>query len=121
MPEIDVIVNGRPYKLVCDAGEEDHLRELAGFLDKEVQEIKSQFGQIGDSRLLVMASLVIADKLSDAVKRIERSQSEIDGLKDARTAALERARAIEQDAATRLDEAAGRLEALNAGLASPAK
>jgi cell division protein ZapA (FtsZ GTPase activity inhibitor) len=71
MPQITVRVNDRPYSMVCDEGEEAHLQELAEFLDKEVVNLKENFGQVGDSRLLMMAGIMVADKLSDALSKIE--------------------------------------------------
>ena len=84
MPQVIVRINDRPYTMMCNEGEQDHLAELAAFLDNEVSTLKQKVGQVGDSRLLLMASLVVADKLSEALRRIEGLQEEIDGLKDAR-------------------------------------
>ena len=36
MAEISVVVNKRSYKLACDDGEEEHLEELASYLDTQV-------------------------------------------------------------------------------------
>ena len=71
MPTVIVKVNDRPYNIVCDEGEEPHLTELAGLIADEVDKLKKSFGQVGDSRLLLMAGLVVADKLDETVKRIE--------------------------------------------------
>ena len=66
MSQIDVTVNGRSYSIACDDGQEDHLRDLAAYVDKRVQELVATLGQVGDLKLLVMASLLIADELSEA-------------------------------------------------------
>ena len=85
MPTVIVRVNDRPYNMVCDEGEEEHLAELASLLENEVTKLKKTFGQVGDSRLLLMAGLVVADKLDETLRRIEMLEGEIEGLKDART------------------------------------
>ena len=121
MPQVIVRVNDRPYTMMCDEGEEDHLAELAAFLDNEVSTLKQKVGQVGDSRLLLMASLVVADKLSEALRRIEGLQEEIDGLKDARTAALDRGKTIEDSIAEKLESAAARIEALSSDLNAASK
>lgn len=121
MPEITLIVNDRPYKMACDPGEEKQLRELAEFVDREIGQLKEEFGEAGENRLQVMASLVIADKLADAVRKIEALQTEIESLKDARTVALERARSLEDSVAEKLEAAAGRVELLSARLSAAAK
>ena len=66
MAQVTVIINNRRYDIACDDGEEAHLTRLAQYLDKRVGELTAAFGQIGDSRLLVMANLLVADELSEA-------------------------------------------------------
>ena len=121
MPTVIVRVNDRPYNMVCDEGEEDHLAELAGLLSEEVDKLKKSFGQVGDSKLLLMGGLVIADKLDEALKRIESLESEIEGLKDARSAAIEHTRKLESTVAEKLVSAAERLEHLSAQLSNGAE
>ena len=116
MPTVIVRVNDRPYNMVCDEGEEDHLSELAALLENEVTKLKKSFGQVGDSRLLLMAGLVVADKLDEALRRIETLESEIEGLKDARSAAVERTKALETTVAQQLVNTAERLEHLTGEL-----
>ncbi len=71
MSQIAVTINGRDYQITCDDGMEDHLRRLAGYVDSRVKELVAAEGQIGDTRLLVMASLLVADALSEAQHEIE--------------------------------------------------
>ncbi|MFV2092744.1 MAG: cell division protein ZapA, partial [Hyphomicrobiales bacterium] len=77
MAQIDVTINNRSYRLACEEGEEDHLRELSRYIDKQVNGIRGEFGQIGDARLLVMASLTIADKLSETYSKLEKLEREV--------------------------------------------
>ena len=74
MAQIDVSINGRNYQIACDDGQEEHLGHLAQYVDKRVQELVTSLGQVGDSRLLVMASLMVADELSEAYASLERSR-----------------------------------------------
>ena len=71
MAQVVVTVNGRPYTMQCDDGQEDHLAELGKLLDDKVTSIKNAVGQVGDIRLLLLAGLVIADRLADTLKRVE--------------------------------------------------
>jgi len=66
MAQVAVTINNRSYRIACDDGQEEHLQRLAQFVDKKVAELVAAVGQIGDTRLLVMASLLVADELSDA-------------------------------------------------------
>lgn len=108
MPLVNVLVNGRAYTVACDDGEEEHLRELAQFLDKRVRELVESVGQVGDTRLLVMAGLLVTDELAETLGHLEECRKEIDDLK-ARLAQSERPNA-EEVAADALEVAAARLE-----------
>lgn len=75
MAQVAVTINNRSYRIACDDGQEEHLQRLAKFVDKKVTELVASVGQIGDTRLLVMASLLVADELSDAYADIERMKA----------------------------------------------
>ena len=82
MPEVSVFVNGREFNVACGAGEEDHLVRLAAYVDKHVRELSQSSGaQAGELRLLLAASLVIADKFLDAEKEIETLRKSVDETK----------------------------------------
>ena len=113
MPQVDICINGRIYKLACEDGEEAHLQELAAFLDRQVEELQASFGKVGDQRLLVIAGLTITDRLSEAMSRIEQLQSELEVARQAQTAALEKAQGSEKALAGKLETAASRLEEIS--------
>lgn len=71
MPQITITVNNRDYQIACDDGQEEHLARLGTYIDKRARELTAAVGQIGDSRLLVMVSLLIADELSDLYADME--------------------------------------------------
>ena len=77
MSQITVMVNGRKYDIACDDGQEAHLTRLAQYVDRRVDELIAAVGQVGDARLLVMASLLVADELSEVY-------TELDSLKNDR-------------------------------------
>ena len=120
MAQVNVVIAGRPYRMACSDGEEEHLRGLAGRLDGRIDELKRSFGEIGDARITVMAALTIADQLAEAERRIAALDAEIDRLRgeqagyEARTAALAEAAAqAVLDAAARVERIA---HGLNAGI-----
>ncbi len=112
MAQVVVTVNGRPYTMQCDDGQEDHLAELASLLDEEVTSIKNAVGQVGDIRLLLMAGLVIADRLSDTLRRAEELQEQVNSLKAQEGTAASQDREFEDKVSERLIAAAQRLEDL---------
>jgi cell division protein ZapA len=76
MGQVNVTVNQRSYTVACGDGEEQHLTELAQYLDKRVGELTEAVGQVGDARLLLMAGLLICDDLSDALEKSKKLKDE---------------------------------------------
>jgi cell division protein ZapA len=70
MATVAVTINGRPFNLACDDGEEGRIRRLAQYVDRKVGEFAGRVGQIGEARLILLAALVIADELADANARL---------------------------------------------------
>ncbi len=103
MPQVMVSINGRSFPVQCDEGEEERLADLARYVDQHVSDLAQKIGQVGDARLLLMASLVLADELADAVTRLDDAE--------------ERAEA-EADSAQMLDATAARIDQLAQRLAS---
>jgi len=69
--QVTVSLNGRRYDIACDDGQEEHLTRLAGYVDKRVTELVASVGQVGEARLLVMASLLVADELADTYAKLD--------------------------------------------------
>ncbi|HEX6609243.1 MAG TPA: cell division protein ZapA [Hyphomicrobiaceae bacterium] len=75
MGQVTVTVNGRTYRLQCGAGEEQRLIELATHVGNRVDGLAAEFGAIDDTRLLLMAALLVADELLDARARLAGLES----------------------------------------------
>jgi cell division protein ZapA len=115
MAQVTVLVNGRNYTLACEDGEEEHLTALANFIDSRVAELGKAIGQVGDARLMLMASLVVADDLAVANERVEELEHEIEQLKQGNSAAA--GPSFNEDAfAEVLESAAQRIEDIAARL-----
>jgi cell division protein ZapA len=70
LAQITVVINNRKYDIACDDGQEKHLTNLAQYVDGKVNDLVASIGQVGDARLLVMTSLLIADELSDLYSEV---------------------------------------------------
>ena len=65
MSQVNVTINGRQFRMACEDGEEARLSRLAEELDASIATLRTRFGEIGDTRLTVMAALTLADQLSE--------------------------------------------------------
>lgn len=81
MGKVSVTLNGRAFTIGCEDGQESYLRDLARHLDTHVTDLSKRVGQIGDLRLLLMASLVVVDELKTAQNRLEALESHLNRLK----------------------------------------
>jgi len=63
--QVEITINGRQYRVACEDGQEAHLTNLANYFDSKMSSLVEEVGQIGDTSLMVMAGLLIADELSD--------------------------------------------------------
>lgn len=122
MSQVSVTINGRQFRMACEDGQEGHLMNLARELDNRIDKLRTKFGEIGDTRLTVMAAITVADELSEAGQRIKRLEEELAALQDTHVAISDRNKAAQAAIATALSKAAERVEnitkALNATIAS---
>lgn len=116
MAQVTVHINSRSYSLACEEGEQDHLRELAQYLDGHVNDLKARFGQIGDARLLVMASLMIADQFSETLAQVEDLRGQVAGVRDGNSEIQNLTTSLEEATAKSINELAGRIETMTASL-----
>jgi cell division protein ZapA len=63
---VTVRINGQPYQMGCDVGQESHIEEMGRNVDAIVQQLVGSVGQIGDARLLAMAGLILSDQVQSA-------------------------------------------------------
>src|SRR5580698_5198398 len=110
MAHVSVTISGRQYRMACDDGQEHHLARLSHELDQRIAHLRTTFGEIGDMRLTVMASLILADELSEARQRMRRVEEELSGLQQARIEAADRAETAQIDIAEAVNAAAERIE-----------
>ena len=112
MAQVNATIAGRQFRLACEDGQEEHLEKLAQKLDQRIVELRKKFGEIGDTRLTVMAALTVADELSEAMKRIRRLEEELVAMQDARVATADRAKEASAAVVHAFNSAAERLEGI---------
>lgn len=112
MAQVTVTIAGKTYRMACDDGQEEHLFGLASRLDAILNEIRGVFGEIGDQRLTVMSAITVLDQLSEVERRVKGLEAEVRSLRESRDALVERQGEVERRIATKVVEAALRVEAL---------
>lgn len=112
MAQVSVTINGRVYRMACDDGQEDHLTRLARELDARIARLRDSFGEIGDTRLTVMAALMVADELAESKRSVKSVEQEIESFKEARAVLGDRFEANERVVAEAIENAAERIEQL---------
>lgn len=101
MSQVALVINGRSYRVACDEGQEERVRELGHLVDETVIDLAGRVGQVGEMQLLVMAALLLADQAEESRRRGPDAD---DG--DAEDAAA----AVLEACASRLEGIAARLE-----------
>ena len=112
MAQVTVIINGRQFRLACEEGQEGHLKHLAEELDRRIGDLRTQFGEIGDTRLTVMAALMVTDEVAESGTRLRKLQEELASLNEARVTSAEHALATQAAIVAALNSAAERIEKL---------
>ena len=112
MPEVNVEINGRKYRMACEEGQQQHLIGLAERLNSHVESLKGAVGEIGDNRLTVMAGIAVVDELAEAEKRIKALEQEVLVLTRAGQEVAAEIEALEGKFAAKLSDAAKVLESV---------
>jgi cell division protein ZapA len=112
MSQVIATIAGRQFRLACEDGQEDHLQALAKDIDQRIIDLRRKFGEIGDTRLTVMAALMVADELAEAMHKMRRLEEDVAALQDARLVAADRAKAASDAVVGAFNSAAERIESI---------
>jgi cell division protein ZapA len=116
MSQVSVTINGRQFRMACEDGQEGHLMNLARELENRIGGLRTKFGEIGDTRLTVMAAITVADELAEAGQRVKRLEEELAALQNAQVAISDRNKAAQAAIAAALSKAAERVENITKAL-----
>ena len=82
MVNVNIKFNGKDYLLSCDEGQEDGLKELANYLDTKYDELKSNLGNIGENKLLLITAIKVIDEFFDIKKKVDIKKKEFENLSE---------------------------------------
>jgi cell division protein ZapA len=105
---VNLTVNGRPFAVTCDDGQEARIRRLGEYVDAKIAEFVRSVGQVGEARLLLLAALVIPDELADANEALRQERNGVH--EAAASAAVDAAANGIHGLAQRVEAIAARLE-----------
>ena len=80
MANVNIKFNGKEFLLSCEDGQEPHLEELSEQLNKKFNELKNNLGNIGENKLLLIASIKIMDEYFETRKKIDEKKQELKNL-----------------------------------------
>src|SRR5579864_2771412 len=66
MPQVSISIANRTYELACGEGEQDRVQELAAYVDEKITALRRQLPGVPEVKLLVFASLLLADESREA-------------------------------------------------------
>lgn len=84
MPEVTITIGGRSFEVACQNGEEHFLHAAAAMLDTEARVLSDQIGRLPESRMLLMAGLMLADKTAGLEDRVRELEDKVVGLEGER-------------------------------------
>ena len=118
MATISVTIDGKTYRMACDAGQEEHLSGLAEKLDHYISHLKESFGEIGDHRLSVMAGIMVMDELSENQRELEKIKQENEKLRKENDKYLKLHEHADTQVSDAINKAAEHIETLTARLSA---
>tara|TARA_B100001027_G_scaffold44848_1_gene29113 strand:+ start:321 stop:758 length:438 start_codon:yes stop_codon:yes gene_type:complete len=80
MANVNIKFNGKDFLLSCDDGQEEHLEELANHLGNKFDKLKTDLGNIGENKLLLITSIKIMDEYFETKKKVDVSKKEISNI-----------------------------------------
>jgi cell division protein ZapA len=119
MAQVVVTIDGKAYRMACEEGQEAHLEGLAQKFDRYVGHLKGQFGEIGDLRVTVMASIMVMDELSEANRRIGELEREMEAMRQHRDNAVSVVEKSDQALAGMLTELSSQVRSIAEKLNAP--
>ena len=80
MANVNIKFNNKEFLLSCEDGQEEHLEELAYHLNEKFNKLKSNLGNIGENKLLLITSITTMDEYFETKKKIDQKIEELNSL-----------------------------------------
>ncbi len=80
MANVNIKFNNKEFLLSCEDGQEEHLEELSSHLNEKFNKLKSNLGNIGENKLLLITSITTMDEYFETKKKIDQKIKELKNL-----------------------------------------
>ena len=80
MANISIKFNNKEFLLSCDDGQEEHLEELLIQINQKFNNLKSDLGNLGENKLLLITAVKIMDEYFETKKKIDKKKQELENL-----------------------------------------
>ena len=112
MAQVTIRINGYAYQVGCEDGQEHHLEAMAREVEQRIDGIRVSAGPASESRMLVLAALMLADELHDRRRDFDEVRRKVAKLESSPVSA-------DPKLGPRLGRLARRAEEIAAGLEAP--
>ena len=77
MANVSIKFNGKEFLLSCDDGQEEHLENLLIQINQKFNSLKSDLGNLGENKLLLITAIKVLDEYYETKKKIEEKKKEL--------------------------------------------
>ena len=82
MANVSIKFNNKDFLLSCDDGQEEHLEELLIQINKRFNDLKSDLGNLGENKLLLITAVRVMDEYYETKKKVDIKKTELKDLSD---------------------------------------
>ena len=82
MANVSIKFNNKEFLLSCEDGQEEHLEELLIQINKRFNDLKSDLGNLGENKLLLITAVRVMDEYYETKKKVDQKKTELKDLSD---------------------------------------
>ena len=82
MANVSIKFNNKEFLLSCEDGQEEHLEELLIHINQKFNDLKTNLGNLGENKLLLITAVKIMDEYYETKKKVDQKKKELKDLSD---------------------------------------
>ena len=76
MANVSIKFNNKEFLLSCEDGQEDHLEELLIHINQKFNDLKTNLGNLGENKLLLITAVKIMDEYYETKKKVDQKKKD---------------------------------------------